>query len=280
MKRKVLGKGIEAIISNRPLETGGDKVVELDLDDVYPNPFQPRKHFSKEKIEELANSIRESGMIQPVIVFQENGKYFLYVGERRWRAAQHLKWSKMPAIIKDLPREELLAGALVENIQREDLNAIEIAEGIELLMKKNSLNHEQVAEKLGMNRSTVTNLLRLLRLPQAVSKSIIDGEISQGHARALLALSNPDDILEHYSTVLNKKLSVRQTETLVKKMNSEKPRIEVVVDPDVKRMEQRLATLLSTKVNLKYSSGGKGKIEIIFNQLEEFERIFKILSKE
>ena len=279
MKRKVLGKGIEAIIVNKAApQVGG--VAEIPLDSIYPNPFQPRKKFRQEKIIELANSLKESGMIQPIVVFKENEKYYLWVGERRWRAAQYLKWQKIPAIVKDITKDEILVGALVENIQRENLNAIEVAEGIELLMQKNSLTQDQAGEKLGMNRTTVTNFLRLLKLPEAVKQGIISGDISPGHARALLSLREVDDILSCFSTVLKNKLSVRQTESLTKKYYEERIKREQAVDPDVSRMERRLEKLLATRVKLKYSAKGDGKIEIYFNQLEEFERLYKFLIKE
>jgi ParB family chromosome partitioning protein len=279
MKRKVLGKGIEAIIVNKALPQEGT-VNEIPLDSIYPNPFQPRKKFKQEKIVELANSLKESGMIQPIVVFKENDKYYLWVGERRWRAAQYLKWTKVPAIVKNISKDEILVGALVENIQRENLNAIEVAEGIELLMQKNELTQDQAGEKLGMNRTTVTNFLRLLKLPEAVKQGIISGDISSGHARALLSLRDVDDILSCFSKVLKNKLSVRQTEALTKKYYAEQKNKEKVVDPDVSRMERKLEKLLATKVKLRYSAKGDGKIEIYFNQLEEFQRLFKILTKE
>lgn len=281
MKRKVLGKGIEAIIANKPTVSAEKGYVELDIEDVYSNPYQPRKKFSTEKIKELADSLKESGMIQPVVVFKNDNKYYLMVGERRWRAAQFLNWRKIPAIIKDLTQDEVIVGALVENIQREDLNAIEVAEGIEMLINEMGLTQDKASEKLGMNRSTLTNYLRLLKLPEAVKESVISGTISQGHARAILSLEDNSAMLNALSKILKNNLSVRQTEKLVKSLNKEKtsarPKEE---DPDLKKTEDKLARLLSTKVNLKYAKNGKGKIEIFFNQVEEFDRIYKLLTKE
>jgi len=281
MKRKVLGKGIEAIIANKPApapETGG--FVEIDIDSIYPNPFQPRKKFSVERIKELATSIQESGLIQPVVVYKEGDKYYLLVGERRWRAAQYLKWEKIPAIIKDSSRSDAIVNALVENIQREDLNAIEISEGAELMIKQTGLNQEQCSEKLGMNRSTLTNYLRLLKLPEAAKQSIIAGDISQGHARAILALENDNDMLTALSNILQKKMSVRQAEMYVKRYGKNKKAAEVMSDPDIVKTEEKLTRLFSTKVKLIYSKGGKGKIEIYFSQVDEFERLYKTLVKE
>lgn len=283
MKRKVLGKGIEAIIANKPTVTAEKGYVELDIEDVYPNPFQPRKKFSTEKIKELADSLKESGMIQPVVVYKNENRYYLMVGERRWRAAQFLNWRKIPAIIKDLTQDEVIVGALVENIQREDLNAIEVAEGIEMLINEMGLTQDKASDRLGMNRSTLTNFLRLLKLPEAVKESVISGTISQGHARAILSLEDNTSMLNALSKILKNNLSVRQTEKMVKSLNKEKnaarPK-EDENDPDIKRTEDKLARLLATKVSLKYAKTGKGKIEIFFNQVEEFDRIYKLLTKE
>lgn len=280
MKRKVLGKGIEAIISNKPYPERDYKFFDVDIEDIYPNPDQPRKKFSADKIKELAASIQESGLIQPVVVNKREGKYYLIVGERRWRAAQYLKWKKIPVIIKDISPNEVVIDALVENIQREDLNAVEIAEGIELMIKKTGMNQEQTAEKLGMNRTTVTNYLRLLKLPEAVQQGIISGDISQGHARALLSLNSTADILDVYSGIIKGKLSVRQTENLVKNYYKVTTKSEKKIDPDVQKAEEKLTRFFTTKVKLNYSSTGKGRIEIFFNNLEDFDRICNLFLKE
>ena len=281
-KRRVLGKGLEAIITNRPSpEERG--YIEVDIDDIYPNPYQPRKKFSPEKIKELAESLKEAGMIQPVVLYKDDNdnKYYLMVGERRWRAAQYLKWTKIPAIIKDLNQDDLIVGALVENIQREDLNAIEIAEGLEILIQQMGLTQERASERLGMNRSTLTNYLRLLKLPEAVKESVISGAISQGHARSILSLEDNTAMLNALSKILKNHLSVRQTENMVKNLSKEKSvKINEEEDPDLRKTEEKLARIFSTKVKLHYSKSGKGKIEIFFNQLEEYDRIYKLLLKE
>ncbi len=282
MKRKVLGKGIEAIITNKPSEVVERDMFEVDIDNIYPNPFQPRKKFSAEKIKELAISISESGLIQPLVVYKQDGKFYLIVGERRWRAAQYLKWEKVQVIVKDLSPDDVMISALVENIQREDLNAIEVAEGIELMIQKTGFSHEQASEKMGMNRTTLTNYLRLLKLPEAIKQGIISGDVSQGHARALLSLDETVEMLDVYSRILKEKLSVRQTEKLVKNYSKERETSvpDNFVDPDIKKAEEKLTRFLSTKVNLEYSKSGKGRIEIHFNKLEEFERIYKLFIKE
>jgi ParB family chromosome partitioning protein len=286
MTRKVLGRGIEAIIANKPspvptvTENG---LMELDIDAIYPNPYQPRKKFSAEKIKDLADSMKEAGMIQPVVVYrdkEDNNKYYLMVGERRWRAAQYLKWNKIPAIVRDITHDEIIVGALVENIQREDLNAIEIGEAIELLIKEMGLTHEKAGERLAMSRSSLTNYLRLLKLPEAVKQSVISGAISQGHARGILALEDNTDILTALSKILKNNLSVRQTEAMVKNFHAQRSAVILQKDPDIVKTEEKLSRKFSTKVKLHYSKKGTGKIEIYFNQVEEFDRVYQLLFNE
>jgi ParB family chromosome partitioning protein len=286
MTRKVLGRGIEAIIANKPSPvpvTSENGLMEIDIDAIYPNPYQPRKKFSAEKIKELADSMKEAGMIQPVVVYrdkEDSNKYYLMVGERRWRAAQYLKWNKIPAIVRDITHDEIIVGALVENIQREELNAIEIGEAIELLIKEMGLTHEKASERLAMNRSTLTNYLRLLKLPEAVKQSVISGAISQGHARGILALEDNTDILTALSKILKNNLSVRQTEAMVKNYHTQRSTLKVQKDPDILKTEEKLSRKFSTKVKLHYSKKGSGKIEIYFNQVEEFDRVYQLLFNE
>ncbi len=285
MKRRVLGKGIEAIIANKPALNKNGNFIDVAIENIYPNPYQPRKNFSIEKIKELAQSIKENGMIQPVVLYMDKGKHYLLVGERRWRAAQYLKWEKVPAIIKDISTAEVMIAALVENVQREDLNAIELAEGIDLVINMNRLSQEDAADRLGMSRSTVTNYLRLLKLPLAVKKSIISDEISQGHARALLSLDDEKNIMNALTVIIHKKLSVRETEKLVKKMTSAIDKTKNSGednrgDPDLIKAEEKLSKLFSTKVSLSYKKNGNGKVTIFFNNLEEYERIINFITKE
>ena len=280
MKRKVLGRGIEAIISNKPAYEQQNGLMEIDIDNIYPNPNQPRKKFRVDKIKELANSIKESGLIQPVVVYKEGEKYYLLVGERRWRASQYLKWEKIPAIVQESSADDSIIKALIENIQREDLNAIEIAEGIEMMMRQTGLNQDLSSEKLGMNRSTLTNYLRLLKLPEATKQSVISGNISQGHARAILALEDDNDKLIALSHILRNRLSVRQTEAYIKKFDKQKKVEKIISDPDLIKTEEKLTRLFSTRVKLKYSKSGSGRIEIFFSDLDEFERIYKLLYKD
>ena len=276
MKRNVLGKGIAAIISNEPI--GEKKLFDIAIDNIYPNPFQPRKNFQEDALRQLAESMKEMGIIQPLVVFKREGKYFLVVGERRWRAAQLLKWEKIPALVKEFTDNDIMAEALIENIQREELNAMEIAEGIEALIAQSGEGQQEIADKLGMNRTTVTNFLRLLKLPVKIKEYVASEKLDQGHARALLSLKNNADMLEAAERIIRKKLSVRQAEMLVKNFyvlpETTNP------DPDILKMENKLTQYLASKVKLAYAKSGKGKIEIFFNSLAEFERLFSILTKE
>jgi ParB family transcriptional regulator, chromosome partitioning protein len=276
MKRNVLGKGIAAIISNEPI--GEKKLFDIALDNIYPNPYQPRKNFQEDALRQLAESMKEMGIIQPLVVFKKDGKYFIVVGERRWRAAQLLKWEKIPALVREFTEDEMMAEALIENIQREELNAMEIAEGIEALITQSGEGQQEIADKLGMNRTTVTNFLRLLKLPVKIKEYVAGGKLDQGHARALLALKSNADMLAAAEKIIRKKLSVRQAEILVKNyyILPEKSN----PDPDILKMENRLTQHLASKLKLSYAKSGKGKIEIFFNSLSEFERLFSILTKE
>lgn len=276
MKRTVLGKGIAAIISNESV--GEKKLFDIPVDNIYPNPYQPRKVFREQSLWELAESMKEMGIIQPLVVFKREGKYFIVVGERRWRAAQLLKWEKIPAIVRDFVEDDIMAEALIENIQREELNAIEIAEGIEALIAQSGEGQHEIAGKLGMNRATVSNFLRLLKLPAKIKEYLVGEKLDQGHARALLSLKNSSDMVEAANRIIKKKLSVRQTEMLVKKYYVLSKSQDS--DPDILKMETKLTQFLASKVKLSYEKSGKGKIEIFFNSLAEFERLFSILSKE
>ncbi len=278
MKRKVLGKGIAAIIANEPL--GKNKLVDLDVDSIHPNPFQPRKAFAKNALQQLADSMKEDGVIQPVVVYKRDGKYYLVVGERRWRAAQLLRWEKIPAVVKEFSDNDVMAKALIENIQREELNAIEIAEGIEALIARSGEGQQETADRLGMNRATLANFLRLLKLPVPIKESVVQGKLDQGHARALLALKSEGEMLAAAAQIVRKGLSVRQAEMLVKRSEEAPRRLRPAADPDIVKMENRLTHSLATKVKLVYSRNGRGKVEIFFSSLAEFDRLYAILNKE
>jgi ParB family chromosome partitioning protein len=280
IKRRALGKGLDAIISNtKPQEESKNRILEVDVDLVYPNPFQPRKVFDEEKIEELARSISESGLIQPVVVYESDGKYFLVVGERRLRAVQHLKWDKIPVIVKEFDEDQVAVNALLENIQREDLNAIEVADGLKLLIEKGKITHEVIGNRLGMNRTTVTNYLRLLKLPKKIQDSLVQGQITQGHARTLLSFDDEEKVWGLFQTIVDKNLSVRQAELLTAQVKNEKAE-KKRVDPDVSNLEEKLMRFFSSKVRVHFSEKGVGKIEICFGNTSDFERIYNLLTKE
>jgi ParB family transcriptional regulator, chromosome partitioning protein len=278
MKRTVLGKGLNAIIAGEAPATG-NRPLELDVDAIFPNPFQPRKVFKPEKIQELADSMRESGMIQPVVVFRRDGRYYLVVGERRWRAAQLLKWPRIQAIVREFSEREVMIDSLIENIQREDLNALEVAEGIASLIEKTGINQQEAALKLGMSRTAVTNLLRLLKLPDTVKTLLSSGSMEAGHARALLSLPDEAAMITAADTVVNRKLSVRQAEELVKHVPPEK-NDPPATDPDLVKMEHRLTKALAAREQLKYSKSGAGRLAIFFNDLQDFERLYALLIRE
>ncbi|HNX97876.1 MAG TPA: ParB/RepB/Spo0J family partition protein [Candidatus Aminicenantes bacterium] len=277
MKRTALGKGLNAIIAGEAPE--GAKQTELDVDAVFPNPFQPRKVFDQEKLQELAESMRESGMIQPVVVFRRDSRYYLVVGERRWRAAQLLKWPKIPAYVREYSEREVMICSLIENIQREDLGAIEVAEGIAALIEKTGLTQQDAAVKMGMGRTSVTNFLRLLKLPAAVKTLVSSGSLDAGHARALLALPSEAEMISAADAIVKKSLSVRQAEELVKH-NQRVPPEPVAADPDLVKMEHRLTKALAAKVSLKYTKAGKGRVTIFFDDLREFERLYTLMVRE
>ncbi len=281
IKRRALGKGLDAIISNTtPPADSKNRVLELDVDLIYPNPFQPRKVFDEDKIDELAESILQSGLIQPVVVFENDGKFFLVVGERRLRAVQKLKWGKIQVIVKSLEEEQIAVNALLENIQREDLNAIEVADGLNLLINKGKVTHEVIGQKLGMSRAAVSNYLRLLKLPPKIQESLISGKITQGHARTLLSFTDEKKVMELYNAIVEKNLSVRQAELLCNQEKKEKVKKTKVVDPDIKKIEDKLSRFLSTKVGVYVNEGGGGRVEFFFENMSAFERIYQIIIKE
>jgi ParB family chromosome partitioning protein len=287
-KKQALGKGIRALIPEEKIivnEENGSKeyVLELDINKIKPNTDQPRKHFDREKLDELAASIREHGIIQPLVLRKKNNHYLIVAGERRWRASKQLGLATVPAIIKDLPEEEVMEIALIENIQRENLNAIEEAHGYQTLMDTFKLTQGEVGIKLGKSRVAVTNTLRLLNLPEEIQDAIISGALSSGHGRAILGLKKPKQQLEMLSVILTKNLTVRETEEFVKnfKVNKEKS-VKVVKkdkDPYITAIEEKLQEKYQTRVNLKHKKD-KGKIEIEYYSLDELQGLLERLGYE
>ncbi|MFK5925154.1 MAG: ParB/RepB/Spo0J family partition protein [Desulfuromusa sp.] len=281
VKRPALGKGIGALLSSAAQE-GGKKYFSCPIEELKPHARQPRKNFDEFKMAELVASIEEKGIIQPLVVRRQDDHYQIIAGERRWRAAQKAGLERVPVVIQDVSEDWALEIALIENIQREDLNPLEEAEAYRYLMDSFDLLQEEVAKRVGKDRSTVANSLRLLRLPEKVKNDVAQSRLSMGHARALLALEQDEDIIEASLEVIRKKLSVRETEKLIKKIKSmfgarsHKPGVEKVVDPNLLALENSLRQQLGTPVKLHTKANG-GRIEISYHDQEELGRILELL---
>ncbi|MEE8185429.1 MAG: ParB/RepB/Spo0J family partition protein [Thermodesulfobacteriota bacterium] len=272
-KRNVLGRGLGALIQGVEKKEGN--YIQCPIDEIVPNRLQPRRVFNKARLQELVNSIIEKGIIEPLVVRNVDSGYELIAGERRWRAAKVAGLKKVPAIIVEATNEESLEFAIIENIQREDLNAIEEAWAYRRLMESFSLSQEDVAKKVGKDRATVANYLRLLKLPDEVKDEIIKGTITMGHARAILAFDNHSQQREVCRKVIKKGLSVRETEYLVKKTNDTIKNVKPKV-AHIAPLEVELREIFGTKVSVK-EKRGKGKVEIEFYSIEELERVLELL---
>jgi len=276
VERKALGKGLGALIPDIEDDLEGKEgALYCTLDEIQVNPYQPRTVFDQEKIEELTRSIKEKGVIQPLLVRKVGGGYQLVAGERRLRAAKKAGLEKIPVVVREISKAELLEYSLIENLQRENLNPIEEAEAYKKLMKDFDYTQQKVSQVLGKNRATVANQLRLLKLPGVVKKSLAKGEISIGHARGLLSLSELQKVKEAFRIVVGKGLSVRETEKLVKRLSQEKKKKE----PEkrlihLEYVRNDLRQWLGTQVKI-VKSGKKGKIIIEFYSSEELERIIE-----
>lgn len=287
--KRALGKGLDAMF---PMEgipaTKGDAVVELKINDISPNEGQPRKNFDDTSLQELAASISESGVIQPIIVQKKNGGYRIVAGERRWRAARIAGLTVIPAIVRELSDRETMVQALLENLQREDLNPIEEAYAMHNLLKTHKLTQEQLAKKLGKPRATIANTMRLVNLDDSLQEFIRHGDLSEGHAKVILGLKDKEDQRKAADVILAKEMNVRQAEAYVKKLLDAKENpaaSEPVVLPDervvlsVKEYETKLKKQLGSKVKLKLSdsSVGKGKIVIEYKNYDDLDRLISLL---
>ena len=282
MARKALGKGLDALIPD--LKPGGaaGSVTEIPIDDIAANPYQPRSTMSETSLEDLKQSISEQGVLQPVIVRQKAGRYELVAGERRLRAAKLAGLRTIPAVVRQVSDSEALEIALVENLQREDLNPIDEARGYRELIQRFDLTQEQLAKKIGKDRSTIANTLRLLQLPDVVRKGLEDGEITVGHARALLGLEDGRAIEQVYHMIRHRGLSVRQVEGLVRRRQREKARprsqrVRRTLDSEIAHLEESLMRKLGTRVRI-LVHGNHGKIEIEFYSMEDLTRILEAMS--
>lgn len=287
--KRALGKGLEAMLSvNGIPASSGDSVVELKINDISPNEDQPRKNFNDEKIDQLAASIAESGVIQPIIVQKRANGYRIVAGERRWRAARQAGLTVIPAIVRDLTDKETLEQALIENIVREDLNPIEEAYAMQNLLKTHKLTQDKLAKELGKPRATIANTLRLINLDESIQEFIKHGDLSEGHAKVILSLKDKDEQRRAADVILQKEMNVRQAEAYVRKLVEAKENpasAEPVELPDervvlsVKEYETKLKKQLGSRVKLKLSdrSVGKGKIVIEYKDYDDLDRLISIL---
>ena len=291
-KFPALGRGLDALISTEEEvhTSGSSSINEVPVFKVKANPNQPRREFSPESLQELADSIRQIGIIQPITLrLMEDDSYQIIAGERRWRAAQMAGLTTIPAYIRTADDENMMQMALVENIQREDLNAIEIALAYQNLLEQYNLTQDKLSEKVGKNRATIANYLRLLKLPAQVQVALQNKEVDQGHARALLALNKPSLQVKLFNEIKEKGYSVRQVEEMVKALNNGETLQSgrhTLKNKSVKRLPEeynelrnRLSERFSTKVQMTCSQQGKGKISIPFASEEELEHIIALLDK-
>lgn len=283
-KTSVLGKGLASLIPESDLQTNDrEQVLTIDVNLIKPNKEQPRKNFDDEKLMELANSIKEHGIIQPIIVKEENDIYTIIAGERRWRAAKQLNLKEVPVIIKDLTEREIVEISLIENIIRENLNPIEEAMAYKRLLKEFNLTQEEISKQVSKSRSAIANALRLLNLDERIQGYLIEGVISEGHGRAILGLENKEEQYIIAQKVIDENLNVRQTESLVKnygkhqEQESREPVRKPAEDIYYKDIKVRLENHFNTKVNINNNSKNKGKIEIEYYSPEDLQRIIEIL---
>ena len=277
-----LGRGLNALLGDPDLQAQGEGSVSLPISQVQPGLNQPRKRFDQDALADLAESIRVHGIIQPLIVQKKDDFYTIIAGERRWRAARLAGLTEIPVIIKDYTPMESMEIALIENLQREDLNPIEEAIAFQKLIDEYGLKQEEAAEKESKSRTAVTNSLRLLKLDNRVKQMIVDEMISSGHGRALLAITDPELQYTLAMKIFDKKLSVRETEKLIKSMLSEKKERKTAdIDPQMviiyHQLEDRIKSIIGSKVQINAKSNKKGKIEIEYYSEEDLERIVSLL---
>jgi ParB family transcriptional regulator, chromosome partitioning protein len=294
--RKALGKGLSALLPSRvqqppalPPEPEQPKtlqagVTEVEIASIQPNPVQPRTIFQAEKLEELAQSIRANGIIQPLVIQRAGSHYQLVAGERRWRAARLAGLTHVPVIVREFAPDRLLEIALIENIQREDLNPIELAEALDRLVREHNLSHEEIGKRTGKDRSTVTNLIRLLKLPKEIQLLVAEHRLSMGHARAILGLPTEDLQNDVAQRTVSQGLSVRQVERYIQMLGSEREpakaleKTEASVDPNVTAATHELEAALGTRVKIVPQSKDRGRIEIEYFSFEELDRIYTLIT--
>lgn len=282
-KKQVLGRGLSALLKDTSTDNVNDNmvvgnIIEIKLEDIEVNPYQPRTYFDEESLRELANSIKELGVIQPITVRKIGENFQLVSGERRFRASKFIGNKSIPAYIRTANDQEMLEMALVENIQRKNLDPIEVALSYQRLIDEIQLTQEELSVRVGKKRSTVTNYLRLLKLDPILQTGIRDGFISMGHGRALINVQNVTDQLSIYEKIISNKLSVRQTEDLVKSLKVDKKKeVKKHLPNYIKNSLSEINSYLGNKVNVTINEKGKGKISIPFHSKEDFERIKNLL---
>lgn len=282
-----LGKGLDLLIPSADETTSEDiskDVVVLKTSMIEPNREQPRKKFDEEALEELSESIKQYGIIQPIVVCKKDDYYQIIAGERRWRAAKKAGLKEVPVVIKDYSEKEIAEISLIENIQREDLNPIEEAQSYKKLIDDYKLTQDELAKRVSKSRTVITNAMRLLKLHDDVQKMLVDGSLSAGHARALLGIDNKDKQLKLANDIVEKSLSVRQTEDLVKAINEGTGKKKTPAKKDdmafvYKDLEKKLGAALGTKVKINRRDKGKGKIEINYYSEDELDRIYGVINK-
>ena len=280
-----LGKGLDLLIptENKPGADDEKETLMLKTSQLEPNKEQPRKKFDEEKIEELANSIQQYGIIQPIIVCRKDDYYQIIAGERRWRAAKKAGVKEVPVVVKEYTEKEIAEISLIENIQREDLNPIEEAKSYRQLIDDYNLTQEELAERVSKSRTEITNKMRLLKLHEEIQEMLVDGTLSAGHARALLGLEDPEEQQKAAKEVVEKSYSVRQTEDLVKRINEPKKPAQKKetdgLDFVYRDLEKKLSDCLGTKVKINRKDKNKGKIEINYYSDDELDRLYGIINK-
>jgi len=271
---KGLGRGLDALLSNNE-ESNNNSLDSCHIDSLKAGKYQPRSHMNQIALNELAESIKTQGIMQPIVVRAiEDKKYEIVAGERRWRAAKLANLTEVPILIKDIPDESALAMALIENIQREDLNSIEEARGIQRLIDEFGMTHESASHILGKSRTTVTNLLRLLNLSEHVQKALLEGRIEMGHARAMLSLSASEQVMLCQKVISNN-LSVREVEALIAQTNPNKKNIKKQKTADIVNLETNLSDKLGASVKISHNLNGSGILKVNYNNLDQLDTILK-----
>lgn len=295
-QRKALGRGLSSLLPQRPIATPGadatpnatpgSGALQVPIDSIDANPLQPRTVFQAERIRELADSIRANGIIQPLIVRRKADRYELVAGERRWRAARMAELTTVPVVVQDIADGKLLEVSLIENIQREDLNPIEVAHAYERLAREHGLSHEEIGQRTGKDRATITNMIRLLRLPPEVQLLLAEHRLSMGHARAILGLPDAESQRQLADKAAAEGLSVRQVERMVQKLTETrepgKPENleRAKIDPNVRAAIDDLEAALGTRVRIVEKGNGRGRIEIDYFSEDDLDRIYQIIVRQ